>query len=271
VRGRHFVLASTISASLLAVLGACGSFSGSDASETDGGTDAVTGTEGSALDALLEATEGDAGHVPCATRTDRPLMCADFDDVPTALVYSDGVASDVQVLANRTISGPGKSAPNAMWSDARTSTVPQLTAKVEKVTTHVRVALDVFVEPDGAGSPMDGALLRVGIAPDQCYVEVRILSGSVLLQTQCLYTDDASDFYRSTEILANPIRSASWVRVELDVDYAAATATATIDGSVRPPLGLNPHAKPGGKPFVDVGINLDKVRVGFDNVLAIAD
>ena len=82
--------------------------------------------------------------------------------------------------------------------------------------------------------------------------------------------DEAGDYYAFKDILTNPIVASQWVHFALDVDYANSKATASLDGKVKPSLDLNPSAKPGGVPYVDVGINLDKVRVGFDNVLAIA-
>lgn len=277
VKTWHWALASTFPAGVFALLTACGSFSSEVPAE---GVDAGASEAGPAVDAPSEATAadaevdagGDAAGLACATRSDDPLMCADFDDMPTPRVYSEGTPSDVQQLTNRKVEPTGRSLPNAMWSDSRNDNVPQLTVSGTTNTTRVRVALDVFVEPYGA-EKVDGALVRVGVSPNLCFVEVRLLPGRLLLQTHCLYTDDAGDggdFYRSQELLANPISTSKWVHVELDVNYAASTASAALDGKVKPSLDLNPSATPGGTPYVDVGINLDKVRVGFDNVLAIA-
>ncbi len=263
-----FALASTLPAAVLGVLAACGSFSGDGAvGPVDASTETAASNDGPAPEAALDATKGDAGGLSCATRTDDPLMCADFDDVPTPRVYSEGTPSDVQQLPNRQVTGPGVSAPNAMWSDARTVAGENLTVSGNTITTFVHVGLDVFVEPYG-NEKVDGAFVRVGIQPSQCYVDVRVLPGNVILQTHCVYTDDAADYYRSQEILPNPIVTGQWVHLDLVVDYVAATATASLDGKAKPSLGLNPSAKLGGKPYVDVGIGLDKVRVGFDNVLA---
>lgn len=259
---------------LVGLLAACSSFSSdspdvAEAGATEGGS--MTDTSPASTDGGTSegATEGDAGGLGCATRTDAPLMCAHFDDAVGPRVYSEGLPSNVQPFTNRVVMAPGKSAPNALWFDARTSSATALTVTGGTTATRVRVALDVFVDPY-AMEKVDGALVRVGISPDQCYVEVRLLPGSLLLQTHCVYTDEAGDYYRFQEILPNPIVSSQWVRVELDVDYATVRATASLDGNVRPTLALNPSAKPGGKPYVDVGTGLAKVRVGFDNILAIA-
>lgn len=253
---------ATLPAAGVALLFACGS-SFTDVAEHP---DAAAGGEAGAADG---ASSADGAALGCATRPDDPLMCADFDDVPRPLVYSEGTASNVAELPNRAVRAPGVSAPNGMWSDSRTAAGQKLTASGTTDTTHVHVELDVFVE-DWGSATVDGALVRVGVQPNQCYVDVRLQSTKLILQTHCVYTDDAADFYASTEVLPNPIVTSKWVHLALDVDYLTATATLSLDGKVKPSLGLNPSAAPGGKPFVDVGEGLDKAVVGFDNVLAFA-
>jgi hypothetical protein len=268
----RWALVSTLPAGALALLMACGSSftdvaEHPDAATTEGGP-AVDGSA-SAEGAADGSASGDAGGLACATRNDAPLMCADFDDMPTARVYSEGTPSNVQDFPNRKVRAPGASAPNGMWSETLNDLAHKLTASGTTDTTHVHVELDVFVEPWGT-EKVDGALVRVGISPNLCYVEVRLQSTNLVLQTQCADADAAADPYRFVEILPNPIITAQWVHVALDVDYAISKATASLDGKLKGALDLNPFAAPGGKPYVDVGINLDKVTVGFDNVLAIA-
>ena len=259
-------MASTFpAAGLVGLLASCGTFS----SDSPDGAEAGATEGGPVVDASPEATDGNTADRGCATRTDDPLMCADFDDAVGPRIYSEGTASDVQAFANRVVMAPGKSAPNAMRSDTRDGGAEPLTATGTSMTTHVRVELDVFVEPFFPAT-IEGALVRVGVSPDQCYVEVRLQSTRLILQTHCGYRDEAGDYYSATDILPNPILTSQWVHVALDVDYANSKATVSLDGKVKPTLALNPSAKPGGMPYVNVGISLDQVRVGFDNVLAIA-
>ena len=156
-----------------------------------------------------------------------------------------------------------------MWSDTRDGGAPTLAATGSSTTRHVRVMLDVFVDPSSP-APIDGALVRVGVSPDQCYAEVRLQATRLILQTHCGYGGEGGDYYDATDILPNPIVVSQWVHLALDVDYANVKATVSLDGKVKPTLALNPSAKPGGMPYVNVGVSLDKVRVGFDNVLATA-
>lgn len=274
MRTCRWALASTFpAAGLVGLLAACGSFSsdssdGAEAGSTEGGPVADASPEATDGNTADRPIEGDAGGLGRATRTDDPFMCADFDDAVGPRIYSEGTPSNVPSFPNRVVMAPGKSAPNAMWSDTRDGGAENLTATGTSTTRHVRVELDVFVEPYGPA--IDGALVRFGVSPDQCYVDVRLQATRLILQTHCGYADEAGDFYATTDILPNPIVTSQWVHLALDVDYANGKATASLDGKVKPALGLNPSAKPGGKPYVDVGINLDKVRVGFDNILAIA-
>jgi hypothetical protein len=198
-------------------------------------------------------------------------MCADFDESPTPLFYVSGIGSPVPVVVNRNVASPGKSAPNAMWADGTTAAVKELGVNGNEVATHVHVELDVNVAKYAATN-VDGALVRVGVDPSQCYVDVVIQSDGLLFQTHCTYTDDAGDgggFYDWTPFLQAQLAEDKWWHLDLDVDYAKAQAFVTLDGSLKAQLGLNASAKPGGKPFVRVG-GISGARVGFDNVLATA-
>jgi hypothetical protein len=138
----------------------------------------------------------------------------------------------------------------------------------------VAVELDVFVDGysppvDGSTPTVDGALVRVGLSPHQCFVSVVLQNTEVLLGTHCVYTDDASDWYHYVRILTSTLPTSKWWHIALDVDYANALATASIDGKAVTTLGLNPAAKPGGVPFVEIG-EAGGAKVGVDNVLATA-
>ena len=270
----RWALASTFAAAgLVGLLASCSAFSSdspgdAEAGATEGGPVGDASTEATDGNTADRAIEGDAAGLGCAARIDDPLMCADFDEPSGPRVYSEGTPSNVAPFPNRVVMAPGKSAPNAMWSDTRDGGAENLSATGSAPTTRVRVEFDVFVDPYGPA--IDGALVRVGISPAQCYVDVRLQATRLLLQTHCVYTDDASDYYAFKDILTNGFVTSQWVHFVLEVDYANSKATASLDGKVKPSLDLNPSAKPGGVPFVNLGINLDKVRVGFDNVLAIA-
>jgi hypothetical protein len=91
----------------------------------------------------------------------------------------------------------------------------------------------------------------------------------VLLGTHCVYTADASDWYDYKPILTSTLATSRWWHIALDVDYANALATASIDGKAVTTLGLNALAQPGGVPYVEVG-DTSGAKVGVDNVVATA-
>jgi hypothetical protein len=269
VRSRPWFVALTLPAGALGALMACSSFSGEAGAPGDAGVEAGPSFEGSVADTSLDTADASPPRL-CAARPDKPIMCADFDDLPTPRVYEDGTATDVAPTAGREVTSPGFSAPNALWSDGRVSSPRPLTAAASSVATHVRADVDVFVD-DSDASVVDGLLVNVGLKPNPCSVAVRVTSMALFLITHCVYTDDAADYYRETPVLTNRIGSSKWTHITLDVDYAASQATVAIDGDPKgAPLSLNPSAKPGGMPFVEVGNGLKGLRVGFDDILAVA-
>ena len=265
---RLVALAWTVSASAAVVLASCSSFSAEPgAAPAEGGTEAAN-LEGSVSDGPLDASDGSAA-MSCATRPDTPLICADFDESPMPLVHVSGVGSPVPTAPDRTLRAPGNSEPKAMWCDGTAAAVTELGARGTEQTTHVTVDLDVNVDEYSSDRPADGAALRVGVEPNQCYVDLVIKSDRVLLATHCVYTDDAADWYGFIELLNVQLTPKRWWHLSLDVDYARAQAVATLDHGVRRmTLDLNPSAKLGGTPFVRIG-GIVGARIGFDNVVAV--
>jgi hypothetical protein len=262
----HVVLALIVPAAVASVVAACGSFSDANTSPlSEGGVSAEGATPADGAVLTDGESSPDAGRLACATRTDRPLLCAEFDDSPP-LFYVGGIGSAVPTQPRRTVVAPGASPPSAMWSDGRAGVVQELTASDTDSATHVRVDLDVNVD-EYVGNDADGALVEVGIAPHQCFVGLVINANRIVLQTHCVYTDDATDWYGDKQLLDSQLASKRWWHLTLDVDYAQATAVATLDGKRTVTLGLNPSATPGGTPYVKVG-GIVGARIGFDNALA---
>jgi hypothetical protein len=272
VKAWHLVVAAIVPAGTLGLLAACGSFGENDAAGpapglVESGADEATVADGSTTDAPVSdgAPTSDAGPASCAQRGAAALMCADFEDMPTPLVYANGTGSPVPPASKRQVKAPGKSSPNALWFDARTATVPVLSVSGQKTVTGVHVVLDFNIEAYGAGVS-GGALVRVGVSPNTCYVDVALEATGLIVQTHCVYTDDANDWYAFKPIVGLPAPG-GWKHLVLDVDYGGSQATVTLDG-VETQLGLNPSAKPGGIPKVDIGESLAGVSVGFDDIVA---
>ncbi len=260
---------------------ACGSFAGDDAGgATDSGVDEVAPNEAQAAEAGADAdgAAADAGFAACATRLDRNelLMCADFDEAAGAQVYINGFGSPVALPADRTVAAPGLSAPRAMWSDGLVRTASALRVEGKATATYVKADLDVYVDSyssvlgDGASPPVDGPLVRVGISPGTCYVDVELLRDALFLKAHCGLGDDAG-FYRGAKILTGQLAPGSWRHIALEVNFAGPDAVATVDGvkGTETIVPLNPLAAAGGTPFVEIGEVLG-ARVGFDNVTAVA-
>jgi hypothetical protein len=254
---------------------ACGNFSGTDTSASSGDgasgeTSSVADGNGSLGDGSGAGSGGDSsddgaldgGTVPCAARADKGFVCVDFDD---GKFYVAGAASGIPSGSNRTVRSPGHSMPNAMWSDGFGAYSDSLDASATPTITGFHAELWVYIDAYADSGTIDGQLIRVGIAPHQCYVDLRLQSDTVILQTHCVYTDDASDWYASKKITQGPLVTGQWLQLALDVDYAKAIAIGAIDGVAGPTLSLNPHAAPGGTPFTQIG-SITGASVGFDDV-----
>ncbi len=249
--------------------GACSSFSES-APDPDAGASIDGGAgdaQGNDAGAPPDASADDGGpRESCATRADKGMACADFDDSPTPLLYQNGFGVQIPAAPGRQVRAPSVSSPpNALWIDAIAGAAPALTVDGKAVITSARVTFAFTV--DAIGPTADGALVRFGIAPT-CYVDVVLQATGALLQTHC-GQDTAADWYRYQSIVTSALPLATKIRLALDVDYAGSKGTVTFDGGVKTSVDLNPTAKVGGKPYVAIG-GIKDARIAVDDVLVTA-
>jgi hypothetical protein len=257
------------SAALFGVLAACGSFGSEDGpsspANVEGGADTATmvGVQDGSMGPDAPQVV-DAGATTCAQRAKAALLCADFDDSPTPFVYVNGIATIIAPSTMLSVRGPGKTLPNALWTGEPLPGV-MVTAEGSSVVTGVHVELDFNVDGDDAGG-IGGALVRVGLSPNQCYVDVVASSTGLILQTHCGY--GGADVYAYKLMPVGLLAPKMWFHLVLDVDYGGSTATTTINGGNDTTISLNPAAKPGGTPYVHIGQDLAGLSIGFDDILA---
>ncbi len=257
---QFLIILVTGSAGALAVIAACGSFSGSDTVATDAGApvDAASSVDGG-TDGKVVIT--DASMFSCSLFPGA-FLCADFDETAPTAFMGGSPFSLPMLLDGSAVIGPYLSAPAAFWSE-RSDVHVNANGNKKFIYIHASFRIRFDAVKSGVGS-----FARLSITP-QCTLNLKQEKGPdrIGIDTHCGYgAPDGGDYYDHADVLkALPLPDV-WYEAELTADYANATAIGGF-GSSTVTMGLSPAAKPGGVPTASFGPDFAANRIGIDNII----